>query len=102
MNYSITEDLFSKVKDFINSQNGLFNRTELFKATYGENSWTGEAVKKVHPLDICIHMLVKCTSFIHATIWSGYWTKVEDIPADFTLEKLTDLFENSIEEDCDE
>lgn len=100
-NYGITEDLFFKVRDYINSlkDQEYFDRSELFKAVYGEEQWVKEAVKRGHPLDILIRMLVVATPFPRATIWSGIWIKSAEIPSELTLEGLIDIFEEQTEED---
>lgn len=92
--YGITNQLFSKVKNFINSQDGQFSRTELFKALYGEDRWTVEAVKPEHPLDVCTVMLRKCGYFVRPTVWSGIWIKTKNIPLEFTVQDMIKAFEN--------
>lgn len=97
----ITEDLFFKVRDYINSLNDqdYFSRSELFKTVYGEEQWVKEACKLGRPLDTLIRMLVVATSFVRATIWSGFWIKSAEITPELTVQKLIEEFEDLQEEE---
>lgn len=99
--YGITEQLFSRVKNFVNSleTGDGFTRTDLFRAVYGESQWSSEACEKSNPLDFCILMLVRCGYFIRPTIWAGIWTKTGDVPSELTVQKLIEKFEDLQEEE---